>query len=557
VPAADPDLAPGADCVRRPAAWGWLLLVALTGGAILVVELAAVRLLAPWFGTSAGVWTNVIGVILLGLALGYLLGARLAARARPERRLGWVLVLAGLTATWTPFLTHPICTAFLPAGLSLHQAAGLWLWGSLAATLLLFLPSTVLLGCVGPLALEILAVRRGGHAGTAGGQVLCASTLGSLLGTFATTHVLIPEVGLTRSFLGAGLLLCVLGLVCLWGSSRGGDHQTVWLLGAMALGSTGSASQVGRLRLPDLPHGMREVARQESSYQSLRVVDDDSFGAPLRLLQVNEGLDSFQSVWRAETGLLGQGFYYDAFVLPAWLSRDEGPWKTLVLGLGAGTAFRVLAGALPPGLSPELWGVEIDPAVVELGRKYFDLTSDPASGIVVSGQDARLALRHVPRDFDCIVLDAYANQVEIPAHLCTLEFFDQARAHMAEGGWLVVNAGGFGSDDPVLVALGSTIARAFGTCLAVRVPRARNWVLFARRDGELPRPSATGACTGPGWEVQGQIPRSLLAPLSLPGSAVWFEDRADRPVLTDDLNPMETLQRRSLAEGQERLGADV
>ena len=528
---------------------GWLLAVACAAGACtLIVELAAVRLLAPWFGASAGVWTNVIGVILLALSVGYLAGARLAAGRRPERALALVLIWSGMFAAWLPALAQPVCGLFLPDGLSLHQAAGLWLWGSLAAALLLFLPPAALLGCVGPLIVELLQVRKQVHAGTAGGVVLCASTLGSLGGTFLTTHVLLPHAGLTRSFVGSGLVLVSCGAAVWIASSRRAPGKAAAGAGVIACAA---ALWGSRIEGPSLPQGMALLEHSESRYQSLRVVEDTTLGAPLRLLQVNEGLDSFQSVWAERPGLLGQGFYYDAFALPMWLSEPRASWKVLVLGLGAGTAFRVLEGALPEGAALEAWGVELDERVVELGQRWFELPADRNDRIVLAGEDARAALRRLPSDFDLVVLDAYSNQVEIPAHLSTLEFFREAREHLAPGGWLAVNAGGFGADDPVVAARGATIGAAFEGCLAVRVPLARNWVLFARHAAELPRPDAQGAARGPGWEVEGEIARSLIAPLTLPGSVAWI-DGAGR-ILRDDLNPMELLQRRSLDEGRERL----
>jgi len=530
---------------------GWLALAALAGAATLVVELAAVRLLAPWFGASSGVWTNVIGVILLALALGYLLGARLAVRADPARALGLVLLAAGATSAWTPALAAPVCSSFLPEGLSLHQAAGSSVWGSLAASVCLFLPPAVLLGTVGPLAVELVARRRGGHAGNAGGRVLCASTLGSLVGTFATTHVLVPQLGLQTSFLIAGAVLAALGAGVLF---TAGARSAALVASASTLGLLlPAAGSAGELRRPAPAAGLSVRAQSESAYQFVRVVDDTTWTTPLRLLQVNEGLDSFQSVWQPQKGLLGQGFYYDYFVLPAWLSDPRREWRALALGLGAGTAFRVLEGALPEGVQPVLSGVEIDGRVVALAREHFDL--DDRTHTVVSGADARLALRALEGTYDCVLLDAYAHQVEIPAHLCSLEFFAQVRERLAPGGWIAVNAGGFGAEDPVLGALGYTLARVFGECLAVRVPRARNWMLYARRAAELPRPRADGACVGPAFEVAGAVPQALLAPLRLPGSAVRFVDDPTRDVLTDDRNPMERLQRRSLAEGKERLRA--
>ena len=156
----------------------------------MTVELAAVRLIAPWYGTSAAVWTNVIGVILLALAVGYLVGARLSRGPSPGTWLGRALLLASIFTVWLPFGAGPVCELFLPSGLALDEAAGLLRWGSLGTSILLFLPPAVVLGLVGPLSVELVMSGRGGHAGDAGGRVLAASTLGSLVGTFGTTHVL-------------------------------------------------------------------------------------------------------------------------------------------------------------------------------------------------------------------------------------------------------------------------------------------------------------------------------------------------------------------------------
>ncbi|MEE8468668.1 MAG: fused MFS/spermidine synthase [Planctomycetota bacterium] len=519
-----------------------LIVVALAGAGTMTVELAAVRLLAPWFGASAGVWTNVIGVILLALALGYLVGARLSRGVYPTRALGTALVLAGAATAWLPYGARPVAEFFMPAELALEQAAELLVWGSLAASLLLFLPAALLLGCMGPLAVEVLSRARACHAGDAGGRVLAASTAGSLVGTFATTHLLLPVLGIDITFLVAA---GALGCAGIWVLLRSENFRPPALAGVLLLLSALIASRQDQR---PVRAGQTLLAARESRYQMLRVVEQGQGPDLLRTLQVNEGFDSFQSVWQPASGLLPSGYYYNYFVLPAWWEGARGEWRTLILGLGAGTAVRVMQAALPQGARLHAVGVEIDPEVVRLGEQFFDLESEVPGRVVFAGLDARSALRWVSPGFDQVVLDCYANNMEVPAHLSTVEFFREQQEVLREGGWLSVNAAGFGLNDPVVAALAQTLAVAFDQrVLAVRVPFSRNAVLYVRRAGSVPQPGS------PGWAAATGAVADLLTPVAIPGAWRWFEPGASAGiVLTDDRNPIDRLQLSSIAGGRGR-----
>jgi len=401
------------------------------------------------------------------------------------------------------------------------------------------------------MAVEAVQELQGGTAGRAGGSVLAASTLGSLAGVFGTSHVLLPRLGLTGTFTAAAVTLFVAGLSGLLLARSlgraGGIAAGIALLG-LALGGLRTAPR------PELPEGFTELAAGESPYQSVRVVEDRTAGdEPLRYLQVNEGFDSYQSVWQPRTGLLPIGFYYNDFALPAHWSVQEGrrgTWRTLVLGLGAGTAVRVLEGSLPEALTLDVVGIEIDPLVIRFAREHLDLAPDGTPGrTAAAGLDARVALAAVEPGFDQILLDCYVNQVEIPPHLATVEFFREVLDCLGSGGWMVANLGGFGFDDPVVQAVSRSAAVAFGTdVLLVRVPFSRNFTLFARRDAPLP--ISEGRLLS---DLEAPAPiRALLAPRELPGSLRIVRAVGEAP-LTDDRCPLEDLQRRSIAEGAERL----
>jgi spermidine synthase len=518
-----------------------LCVAALAGACSMIVELAAVRLIAPWFGTSSAVWTNVIGVVLLALSTGYLLGARLSRLAEPRRVLGLVLLSAAACSAWLPSLAGPVARCFLPQGLTLDEAARVLKWGSLATGLVLFMPSALLLGCISPLAAEILERAKPRGAGSSGGRVLAVSTLGSLAGTFSTTYLALPVLGLTRTFLVCGSVLGALAAWVLWCSRRGSIHRAVVFLAPVPL-----AWLLARIGAPDVPDGFQLLESVESAYQSSRIIEGDVDGARWRRLQVNEGFDSFQSVWRAEPGPLPMGYYYNLFALPPWWSDHVPRWRMLVLGLAGGSSWRVFERALPEGMELESTGVEIDPAIVGLGEKWMQLPRADPHRRVLSDWDARTALGLVGGEFEEVILDAYANQMEIPAHLTTVEFFREVHSHLVPGGWLCVNIGSFGLADPIVESIASTVARAFGErALVVRVPISRNCVLFARRGNLPPEPSVRDT------DTRSPALNSVLAAIALPGASRWYEANDSR-LLTDDLNPIEELQRRSILEGAER-----
>ena len=165
----------------------------------MAIELSAVRLIAPWFGTSQAVWTSAIGAVLVALSVGYLLGGRLAAGGQARRRLSLCLWGSAAWAALLPVLAPFVAGLFAPESASLELVAAALPVSSLACALVLFFPPAILLATAGPIVVELLVRANGEPAGAAGGRVLAASTLGSLVGTFGTTYVGVPSFGITAT----------------------------------------------------------------------------------------------------------------------------------------------------------------------------------------------------------------------------------------------------------------------------------------------------------------------------------------------------------------------
>ncbi|MBK9383889.1 MAG: fused MFS/spermidine synthase [Planctomycetes bacterium] len=447
----------------------------------MTLELAAVRLLAPYFGTSAYVWTNVIAVTLLALAVGAWIGGRVADRGRAQRALLAALLLGGVLSFLAPLLGPALAAELLPADLRLEEAFSLLVSGSLLATLAVFGPPIALVGACSPLLVQRL-VDAGSSVGRGSGGVYAISTLGSLLGTFGTTHWFVPYLG-SRStvFLAGASLFAAAGCLLLVRSRSGRSLALALVLGTVPFAVAGLAPAAAARALPD---GWSRVGvERESIYQCVRIIERNLGGKSERWLQVNDGLDSFQSL--REEGEIFTDTYYDPLAAMTLATRPaSGRCRVLILGLGGGTLVPLLraihAGA---GQAIELVGVEIDPVVVELAQLHLGL--DPRTIDIRADMDARVALRALPGIWDAILVDAYAGQVHIPAHLCSREFFRELHERLSPGGIVALNVGALGPKDGVAGAIANTLAESFGTAWRWPVPRNRNEIVFSTRAADV------------------------------------------------------------------------
>lgn len=501
----------------------------LAGFGCMAAELTAVRLLAPHFGDSAYVWTNVIGVILVALALGAVVGGRLAGRPDADRWPSRLLLASALLLAVVPFVVGGLGAFLVPGDLPLDSAMPAMVRGSLAVSALLFVPPMALLGAVSPL-LVVALVRGGQPVGQAAGWISAAGTIGSLAGTFSATHWLVPTFGSRATFLVAASLLVVGAALAHWPRSArlGGVAGLLWL-SALLLPQP----------LRSVQPGERLLAEQETSYQFLQVVRSEA--TPARtFLRINEGLDSFHSLAVDGSALTG-GAYYDWHALAPWLVAAAPPdgLRALSIGDAAGSLRRMYA-AVHPQASVD--GVDLDGATMALGDEHFPGRQAPGRRYAADG---RWFIERATERWHVIHVDAYAHQVYIPAHLASREFFRAARARLEDGGVLACNVGALHDQDPVLRAIGTTLAEVFGHAFALQVPASRNFLLVARR-GAAPSfdrwptpPSASPSLT----PDDAAAVQSMLAYAAEPRR--WRDVAAGGELLGDDRPVLDQLLHRS------------
>ncbi len=184
-----------------------VLIACICGWFMMQLEILGVRLLIPYFGSSATVVTgSVIGVFLLSLSIGYLLGGWLCTRVKDALWLGITMIAVGLWKCLIPSIAQQVCD---PISISQLDEK----WGSLLAAFILFGIPTVLLGTVSPVVVSQLTARTG-NSGFSTGLVLATSTLASFSGCVITAFYLILYSLRTTLYVSGGIL-SVLGIIVL------------------------------------------------------------------------------------------------------------------------------------------------------------------------------------------------------------------------------------------------------------------------------------------------------------------------------------------------------
>jgi spermidine synthase len=413
-----------------------LLPLAFTGGlSSLGIEFAAARLLAPFFGQSLFIWGTLIGLILIYLTVGYYLGGRLADR-RPDARLLFQLTAAAALLTAAiPIVSRPILSV-AQSGFA-QVSVGLVL-GSLISVIVLFAAPVILLGMVSPFVIR-LRIRQLETAGNAAGAVYALSTLGSILGTFLPVFWLIPTYGTRPTIF---VLAFLLGAISTAGLYEPGRRRLYLLLPVVIV--LLAALSGGAIR--GAAYGER-VYETESAYNYIQVIRN---GTETQLL-LDEG-SAVHSIYDP-TSLYTHGYWDDALLAP-YFGSGKAPSRVALVGLAGGTVarqFTAIDGAMP------IDGVEIDPKIVDVGRRYFDM-NEPNLHVVVA--DGRYWMATQAGQYDVILVDAY-RQPYIPFYLTTREFFASAKAHLAPGGVLAINVGRTATDNRLVDALSGTLNAVF------------------------------------------------------------------------------------------------
>jgi spermidine synthase len=391
------------------------LIVFFSSFSIMVMEIVAGRILAPYLGVSLYTWTSIIGVVLAGISAGAWAGGFSADRWPSLSTLGWILILSALGA----FVIAPLTTIIGRAHLS-----GNLMGRTLLVTSLIFFVPSFFLGMVSPIALKLTLTEAEG-AGSVAGRIYALSAAGSILGTFTAGFFLIALIG-TRNllfFVGILLLLCSLFVLDF------GKLRKVCVLVALPL----FLWPIHRYTSTP-PSGAETILLKESNYYTIRLVRNSWYG---RERQITLYLDQLtHSCSDLEDPSHLQFRYLQSYrEVVKWKAEQRESFRTLFIGGGGYTFPRFLEAEYPKA---EIDVVEVDPLVTQISRRYMGLSG--TSRIRTFNEDGRWFVMNHPEvgDYDFIFLDAF-NDLSIPYQLTTREFAGGLRRLLKKNGLLLTN----------------------------------------------------------------------------------------------------------------------
>jgi len=412
----------------------------------LVIELVAGRIMAPYVGVSLYTWTSIIGVVLAGISVGAYLGGLVADRYPQPSTLGWLLFLSGLGAFSISPLTNLIGGAEFQTSLMVRI---------LLITAIIFFVPSCLLGMISPVVVK-LTLNNLEKTGNVVGKIYAFSTLGSILGTFATGFFLISWMGTRNILLTMGLILIVAAPIFGGFFFRKKTLRLFLMFLCLTfilpvLGLYGYAAiQPGQIVLPPSPlHSLGTVYEYafkppsdastyfftESNYYTIKVKRDNRNGedAPLETLVLDHLIHSYNDLKDPFHLEYEYERIYEEVV--RWQAGKRDSLNALFLGGGGYTLPRLIDARYPQAKCDV---VEIDPEVTRVGLRYLGVAE--ARHIRSFNEDARWFIMNSKDKgkYDLVFGDAF-NDLSIPYHLTTKEFALQLKSLMKPDGLLMAN----------------------------------------------------------------------------------------------------------------------
>jgi spermidine synthase len=382
----------------------------------LVIEMVAGRILAPFVGVSIYTWTSIIGVILAGISIGAYIGGKLVDRFPFRKTLGWLLLLSGIAALTIIPLTNLVASYRFNLPLMIRIF--------IVTMVIFFLPGCIL-GTISPVVVR-LTLKNLDSAGNVIGKIYAVSTLGAIIGTFATGFLLISWMGTRSIILTMGIILILAALF------SGALFKTRKAIAVFVIIAAPCVWGVYAFAFK-IPLRENTYFYKESDYYTIKLMTTTSSDQKTSLKAMV--LDNLIHSYVCLEDPLHIEYEYERIYSDVlkWKFKKDENFKSLTIGGGGYTFPRYMEVVYPKA---QIDVVEIDPEVTNIVYKHLGLSAD--TRIKSFNTDGRWFVMNCKEKYDLIFTDAY-NDLSIPYHLTTKEFAAQLKSILNPDGIIMSN----------------------------------------------------------------------------------------------------------------------
>lgn len=386
--------------------------VFLCGAVVMIFELVGSRVLGPYFGTSIFVWTSLIGIILGSLSFGYYFGGKIADKKTDLNGLSLIIFLAAASIGLTIFIKD-----FLLAGLQINFTD--IRLASVLASLILFSPTSILLGMVSPYTVK-LKIENLNTSGSTVGNLYAISTAGSIVGTFLSGFYLIP-------YFGTNKLLIILSIILILNSLALSIKTYTKIKITVFIFATIGWFAINGLHYMSLQNDFIDI---DTAYNRIWIYNhlDLATNKTVKIMGINN--ENHSSMFLNSDELVNEYTKYYHLVKHFNLN-----FKTALMFGGAGYSYPKDFLIKYPEATIDV--VEIDPKITDLAKKYFNLEENPR--LTIYHEDGRVYLNKTLKKYDAIFGDAFSSRYSIPYQLTTEEAVQKKYNILNNNGIVILN----------------------------------------------------------------------------------------------------------------------
>ena len=485
-----------------------------SGICIMGIEMSASRLLSPFFGSTNLIWSIIISLIMIGMGIGNYWGGYLADKYKQPEQLYMCLFAAGIWTMLLPIVSNPIISNILLISSKVFKQYA-FISAAVISSIILFMSPLILLGVCSPYLAKV-CIEDLNDTGRVLGKIYLTNTIGSILGSLLPSFVLIPLIGVKKSFMTYAVILLIISIYFNIKNKMPHIKKTVTsaVIVIIAIATTTTGFNTA-------PYCIYET---ESMYNYLSVWEMENTRALSTSLFF--GVQSMNI--DSEDRLTGNYWDY-ALIFPQFIEHSKTePINLLTIGYGTGTFPYMIDGYYDNIIQT---GVEIDNKVIDIANIYFGADESNCTLIL---DDGRIFLSRTEEVYDIMFVDVY-NDTSLPLNCTTKEFFDLCRSKLSHEGMVIMNiAQAHDPDSDMTQYISQTLHNSFDYVYYYNVPGGSNGILLALNNPiDFSRHSANN------------LPPQLQPYFELI-VADTIQITEKEKLLTDDLNNMELIEQKAL-----------